>query len=405
MMIIGATMIRRTAGGRLVGRCQNNNNSQVCNVTIAIRNHMGHHGHPVGGNGSGFGLQRRASIEQEDEEENGGRSRSPLTLGLEASEATQNILRLLESSHLMMMGGSGRMMMMEGVWHERGVRWVPREDDGGGWTHVHAHDEDNGTPSTNTIRSSTSTIPLVPPRIWSLQFADARTALAHLQGPNGAHALLSLVRLNSQYGMADNGALYNGWRIIRSVEASSTNTHHPLVAADNSTAPSSSSSYAEIEALVQTYMNVEHGGGTKDVATARRDLFDPSASLVTIGRSALPTTTTPQNDAWTAPSGSLLEISLDTYLHGVQNQTPHDMTKRSRDEILAIRILPGIPQAAAAAVELRVGNGKGDTVFHDHLLLGKQPVKSNDNDDDSSGNSLSSSSWKILSKIFSVHKW
>jgi hypothetical protein len=125
MMIVRSILCRE--GGRLVDRCKNNN-SRVCNAdNVATRNHMGH-GHPGGG---GFGLQRRASIEPEDEEENG---RSLLTLGLEASEATQNILRLLESSHLMMMGGGRMMMPMAGVWHERGVRWVPREDgaEGGG---------------------------------------------------------------------------------------------------------------------------------------------------------------------------------------------------------------------------------------------------------------------------------
>jgi hypothetical protein len=390
-------------------------------MDLTTRSHM-NHGHG-GGGGGGVGLKRADNASMMMMMGMPSGPRSPLALGLEASEAAQHILRLLESSYLMMGYSS---YGLEGVWHPAGLRWVRRPTDGA-WTHLHSHGTGDtvhaNRPSTTT---STTTTPREPPRLLSLQFADAHTALVHVKGIGGEHALLSLLRLTSQMGQADNSALYNGWRIIRSVEStlsssssspestatsSSTSTATTTKAATTAATVAAATVYAGIEQLVQMYFQVEHGGGAADAAIAQ-NLFasDPSTSLLTVGIAA-PVMVDNDNDDnndppslatdWSAPAGSLLEIPLATYLHGVRTQTPHGRAAWSRDEIMAIRVLPC---QTAAAVELRVGNSSADTVFHDHLLLGKQQPPMNHHGDDDRSSSLSSS-WKILSKIFSVQKW
>jgi hypothetical protein len=385
---------------------------------LANRSHM-NHGHGGGGGGGGVGLKRADNASMMMGMPSG--PRSPLALGLEASEAAQHILRLLESSYLMMGYSS---YGLEGVWHPAGIRWVRRPTDGV-WTHLHSHGTGDTVPANrpSSSTSTTTTVPREPPRLLSLQFADAHTALVHVKGSGGEHALLSLLRLTSQMtGQADNSALYNGWRIIRSVESTpslssssspeSTSTSSTAIATTSTTATTAATTaaavaattvYADIEQLVQMYFQVEHGGGAADAVIAQ-NLF-ASDPLLTVGIAA-PVVVDDNDDPlppatdWSAPAGSLLEIPLATYLHGVRTQTPHGRAAWSRDEIMAIRVLPC---QTAAAVELRVGNGAADTVFHDHLLLGKQPLPHHHGEDDRS--SSSSSSWKILSKIFSVQKW
>jgi hypothetical protein len=83
--------------------------------------------------------------------------------------------------------------------------------------------------------------------------------------------------------------------------------------------------------------------------------------------------------------GTLLEIPLDTYLSGIQSQTPHDPASRRHD---AIWTIDRVGNAAAATV--RVGNGARTLVFEDHLLLGYS-------DDQKQ--------WNILSKTFSPKVW
>jgi hypothetical protein len=90
---------------------------------------------------------------------------------------------------------------------------------------------------------------------------------------------------------------------------------------------------------------------------------------------------------WSAPVGSYLGITLDTYLKGVLSQTPHGNESKQNDAIVQIDVLPC--QTAAAAT-VHVGNGAQTTVFVDHLLLGY---------------SGGEEQWKILSKTFTPRAW
>lgn len=276
--------------------------------------------------------------------------RSPVALGLEASEATQHILRLLESSYL------GFQDSMEGVWHENGKEWIMQDKE------FKLVDPSQSPKTRDSMRPQ-------EPRLLALQFSDARTALAHVKGRNGEDTVLSLLRITSQIGQADNSAFYNGWRIIRSVSQQYPDANDPA-----------RSVYADIEKCIDQYYAVEHGGGRADVDKARA-VFHPSASLLTVGIAPVhePATT------WAAPSGSLLEIPLKAYMEGAQAQIPHNDESRKYDQVLGLHVLPC---RSVAAVSLRVGNGTCSSVYHDHLLLGKQK-----------------NCWLILSKVFSVHGW
>ena len=100
------------------------------------------------------------------------------------------------------------------------------------------------------------------------------------------------------------------------------------------------------------------------------------------------------NNEWTAPVGNLCEISLETYLNGVESQIPHSMESSQYDTILNMDISSSASSSSsAAAVTLTVGNGSQTILFRDHLLLGRGVEEEDD------------SSWKILSKTFSPQPW
>jgi Putative lumazine-binding len=327
-----------------------------------IRNHMSHH-HPHGGSGGLMMIQQSGIA--------GPQSR--VALGLEASEAAHHLLRLVESS-FMMMGYQEEGEHRESIWHSNAVKWVLRN---GIWCNGFDMEE------TGNVSAKNMVVPQEPPRLISLQFSDPRTALVHVTGNGGEHMLLSILRLDSPMGQ-NAGHSYNGWRIVRSIVSTSSSgpSLQQREATPTTTRPNV---YAEIEALLQLYFQVEHGGGHADRATAANTLFSShrSTSLLTIGISEMDQPIS----AWAAPWGSLLEIPLNVYLESVHTQTPHGPKSWSQDEVLSIRVLPC---HSAAAVELHVGSAACDRIFHDHLLLGRS------NDD---------GSWKILSKIFSVQKW
>ena len=270
--------------------------------------------------------------------------REPLELGLDATRASQNILRLLESSHGV---GSQCADTLSTVWNPQGLIWH--------------HDQNNGwTASTIGVppRSSTEA-----PRLLSLDFSDDRTALAKVQGIDGLYRLVSLLRLDSSKpGPSPN----DGWQLIREVIGAPTKTNHTAI--------------TSIANLLEQYLSIEHGGGAEDARIAQA-LFAPQASLLTVG--TLPLDEPPTD--WSAPSGSLLSIDIQTYLQGVASQTPHSLEAKAHDSIVQVNVLPC--QTAAAAI-VHVGNGAQTNVFVDHLLLG------NNNGD-----------WKILSKTFATRKW
>ena len=110
-------------------------------------------------------------------------------------------------------------------------------------------------------------------------------------------------------------------------------------------------------------------------------LFHPDASLIAVGTLSHEE----QPTDWSAHTGTLLEISLLTYLDGVESQRPHEPQCRAPDTIVSMDVC-----GLAAAALVRVGNGAQTLVFDDVLLLGKDGIASD---------------WRILSKAFSPKGW
>jgi hypothetical protein len=212
--------------------------------------------------------------------------------------------------------------------------------------------------------------PIQAPSLAFLELSDDRTALAKIVGADGLSRYISLLKLDAE--PAASGIVANdGWHVLREVVGGSV---------------MGSTSLEDFPTLSQTlsdYLSVEHGGGPTDKQRAT-DLFAPQSSLITVG------TADPDNSPseWSALAGTLLEISLETYLNGVESQTPHGPESQAQDMIVSMDILPC---QTAAAVTVHVGNGACTNVFVDHLLLGKRS-----NDDDK---------WCILSKTFAARHW
>jgi hypothetical protein len=202
-----------------------------------------------------------------------------------------------------------------------------------------------------------------PSLVW-LSLSDDRTVLAKIQGMDGFQRYVSMLRLDS---IENNTPTIDGWHILREVIGGGTSQDH--------------GSIASICQVLQNYLAIEHGGGKEDARKAQ-DLFAPQASLLGVGTS--PLDETPSSDCWSAPSGSLLEIPLDTYLEGVASQSPHSTKSKVKDSIVQVDIM-----GEAAAATVHVGNGAQTTIFVDHLLLGCH----------------ANNQWKILSKTFTPRVW
>jgi hypothetical protein len=180
---------------------------------------------------------------------------------------------------------------------------------------------------------------------------------------DGFQRYVSMLRLDSKENQTPTN---DGWHILREVIGGGTSSQVH-------------GSIASICQVLQNYLAIEHGGGKEDKHKAQ-DLFAPQASLLVVGTS--PLDVEPLSD-WSAPSGFLLEISLDTYLEGVASQSPHSTESKANDSIVQVDIL-----GEAAAATVHVGNGAQTTVFVDHLLLG-----------------CHANQWKILSKTFTPRVW
>jgi len=279
--------------------------------------------------------------------------REALRLGLDSARASQNVLRLLESSH----GSFSRCAdASSAAWHPSGVRWT--RDGSADW--ARSTHEEQGAPSAPSPTSGAGSVP----RLAWLNFSDDRTALAKLVGGDGLRRYVSLLRLDpdakARGGATQSIPSNDGWCIVREV----------LQGADDGDRPSVES----VVPALRNYLSIEHGGGATDAARAR-ELFAPGASLVSVG-------TAPPEERrtdWSAPTGSLLEISLDAYLRGVEDQSPHPDEARAHDRITQLDLMP-----SAAAATVHVGNGARTALFVDHLLLGHHEGR-----------------WQILSKTFS----
>jgi Putative lumazine-binding len=382
-------------------------------MTMTIRTHMNH-----GGN---FGMP--VAPRQHG-------PRQPLSLGLDVTKASQNILRLLEATHGMdnyssfsTTAASSAFLyqdMSDPCWHASGFRWAWSSDHGR-WTRL---DRDGGVVADDDDSSHSHhhhphhhphqpphhhhPLECIPTISW-LQFSDDRTALAKVQAMDGSHRYLSLLRLDDDpiVSMRTSSRIANdGWVILRELIASSptknhhhhhhhnhdhhNHDHHNHHKEENAVGPESSPADDMISLIqcLQTYLDIEHGGGETDYQRACQ-LFSPHASLLTVGMAPVDQEPT----QWSAPVGTLLEIPRETYLESVQNQHPHSAGSRRHDAILQVDLTPGGATAAAtAAATVRVGNGAQTMVFVDHLLLGKE---GNNKDGD----------WKILSKTFSPQLW
>ena len=108
----------------------------------------------------------------------------------------------------------------------------------------------------------------------------------------------------------------DGWCIVREVQSDKINTMEKQ----------GSSVIRSIPAILEEYLSIEHECGCDDRDKAR-GLFAPDASLISVGTSPLEDEPTDRS----SPSGSMLNISLDTYLHGVEHQTPHSDEAKAHD--------------------------------------------------------------------------
>jgi hypothetical protein len=288
-----------------------------------------------------------------------------MAIGLEATKATQNILRLLESSH-----GSLHHYAQDThslLWHSSGLSWSLQNGD---WV---AQRGTEAVPPTTT-HAGMSTLS------W-LQFSDDRTALAKLIAFDGSVRYLSLLRVDNPERLSSSMIVNDGWVIVREVTS-------PTIEDEPEGALSPLNVAAQMTSLLQCltdYLEIEHGGGSVDSDKAKELFLSDDASLLTVGTAS----EEEGSSDWSAPAGCFLEIPIQTYFDGVLAQSPHGVASRMHDAILQLDC-----SGPAAAATVKVGNGAQTFVFCDHLLLGH--VSS---DRDGGGG------WKILSKTFAPSPW
>jgi Putative lumazine-binding len=287
-------------------------------------------------------------------------------IGLDAAQCSNNILRLLESSHGW---AAAALDTVSTTWHPQGRIW--RHDHEIGWTSATATSEfeQRATTTNASFAARASSSHVMTPRLLSMAMSDDRTALAKLIGVDGTHRYVTMLRLDPDERR--NSMIANdGWLILREV-----------VIGGEAAQRSSRSAFGSLHQALQTYLDIEHGGGSVGRAKAEQ-LFDPDATLISVG--SLPPGE--ESTEWSAPAGSLLEISLSTYLDGVESQHPHAPACRAHDAIVSMDVC-----GLAASATVRVGNGAQSQVFDDFLLLGKEDNHASD--------------WRILSKTFSPKAW
>ena len=372
--------------------------------------------------------------------------RPPLLLGLEATRATQNILRLLEASH----GAySGARDMLTTVWHREGQVWFQDDDgssggDGGGsgsescgWK-VAPFDDPQVLPAARNADAA-----VTAPSLQSLQMSDERTAFVKIQTSASTIRYLSLLRLDPdssdhhhhhsnehshrhrQRHHHSPTPAHDGWQIVREV-ISNIGRNAPILDTSSFVPHHHHNHIAAIHATLQRYLAVEHGGGSPARCIAE-SLFASDATLVTIGTAPSldaaaaavvhPTSNgsiistgagTSSASPWQDASAGQFQVRpLSVYLEGVQTQTPHDLPACAvHDAVVSLDV-----SGDAAAAVVHVGNGARSAVWVDHLLLGRWSHHHNNNnnghdDNDSDGNNKAElSCWRILSKTFAPRSW
>lgn len=275
-------------------------------------------------------------------------SMGPLKLGLEAARGSENVLRLLESSHGNVQWRSADTL--DTVWYSRGLIWRRTNNE---WSASLPGEQGDDF----AIKQH--------PSLLSVTLSDDRTALAKVLGLDGCERYISMLRIDT-----DNWSrpMNDGWRIVREV-----------VGGDH--AHMDETAHGSVAQVLQRYLRIEHGGGSRDFEMAN-EMFADKASLLSIGTAA----EEDEPGDWSAPMGTVLEIDREVYLEGVYTQTPHAKDAAHHDVICNVDVLSC---GTAAAATVLVGNGAMDRVFCDHLLLGKKGNKE----------------WHVLSKTFSTRPW
>jgi hypothetical protein len=297
--------------------------------------------------------------------------RNTLQLGLDASKASQNILRLLETSHGV---GAHYADSLSTAWYKGGIVW--RLGDEQVWK-PSSVDSEVEFQQSSTFQQALHR----SPSLLTLSFSDERTALAKIQGMDGRHRYISLLRLDPDPHVVMHSGMQpnDGWHILREVIGGTPSS------STTSNEGKDSNLFSSLHETLHRYLSIEHGGGLEDREQAER-LFCPHASLLAVG-------TAPEDEPptdWSAPVGSLLEIPRTTYLEGVASRTPHSPKSARHDSILHMDVLPC--QTAAAAT-VTVGNAAQTAVFVDHLLLGRHQEEEEQ------------TAWRVLSKTFAPSLW
>jgi hypothetical protein len=375
--------------------------SSAAVVMVQTRTHMNHGGGAGGSNNNNNPNDQTHQHHHHPttERTGGSRHRHPLQLGMDSARASQNILRLLESSHGT--GTTGCADTFSSVWHPQGQIWRRRwnknqqeEQQQCSWHVVSAQDELQALREGKSSSAAGAVVvgrPIQAPSLDFLELSDDRTALVKIVGADGLSRYISLLKLDAEPGLASGIVANDGWHILREVVGGN------VEGSSSSTTTSLDSGFPSLaKTLGGDYFSMEHGGGgPADHKQRAMDLFSSAphqqSSLITVG--VADPDDSSSSEWWSAPAGTFLGISLEKYLEGVleHQQAPHGPESKTQDAIVSMDILPC--QTAAAAT-VHVGNGACTNVFVNHLLLGKR----NDSDDEDD-------KWCILSKTFSVRHW
>ena len=234
-------------------------------TTTTIRTHMNH-----GGNHHHLAMMGGGSVSMARHG-----PRQPLPLGLEVAKASQNILRLLETTHGIdnySFSSAAYQDMSDPCWHVSGVSLVrSSSSDRAQWTklsrdtgHHHHHDHDHqhhDHDDHHHHHQQHQRLDWIPTISW-LQFSDDRTALARVQAMDGSHRYLSLLRLDDPPSSSRTMSRIanDGWVILRELVSSSPSGMVGL--------PSPADDMISLIQCLQTYLDIEHGGGETDYQRA-----------------------------------------------------------------------------------------------------------------------------------------
>jgi hypothetical protein len=285
--------------------------------------------------------------------------------------------------------------MFDSVWHTGGLLW--RRQDASldaasasapTWFATTAADE------LATLRAQRS-MPVCAPALLSMAFGDERTALVKVLGSDGRERFMSLLRVDDLDAMT-----HDGWQIVREVVGPSSAevvggplaSSHPK-GVEGGVEGGSASSQAALLKVLEAYLDIEHGDGPSKAALAASLFAGEHASVLSVGSAEADEPT----GVWTAPAGSLHEVSVAQYLEQKATQQAHAPGAAAYDSIGAIDMLPCRTIAAAT---VHVGNGERSRLSVDHLILAYGDWGTEGRASDGAAGE-----WRILSKTSSPRPW